>query len=221
MVPTMGLRERKKTQTRHHIAQVAWRLFADHGFDRVTVADIAREAEVAVATVFNYFPTKEALFFFPLETFEAHLLEAVATRPAGEPVLAAFRRFLLAAGGLLAQADAGDAQALERLRTLNRVIAASPTLQAREHHALAATADALAAQLAAETNAQPHDPRPQVAANALLGVQRALVAYTRQRVLADPAPTGLAADVQRYAEAACALLDHGLGDYAPGRRTGR
>ena len=82
MVPDMGLRERKKTQTRQHIAQVAWRLFADHGFDRVTVADIAREAEVAVATVFNYFPTKEALFFFPLETFEAHLLEAVATRPA-------------------------------------------------------------------------------------------------------------------------------------------
>ena len=145
----------------------------------------------------------------------------VATRPAGEPVLAAFRRFLFAAGGLLAQADAGDAQALERLRTLNRVIAASPTLQAREHHALAATADALAALLAAETNAQPHDPHPQVAANALLGVQRALVAYTRQRVLADPAPTGLAADVQRYAEAAFALLDHGLGDYAPGRRPAR
>ena len=149
----MGLRERKKTQTRHHIAQVAWRLFADHGFDQVTVAHIAREAEVAVATVFNYFPTKEALFFSSLETFEAHLLEAVATRPAGEPVLAAFRRFLLAAGGLLAQADAGDAQALERLRTLNRVIAASPTLQAREHHTLAAAADALAALLAAETNA--------------------------------------------------------------------
>jgi hypothetical protein len=54
-----------------------------------------------------------------------------------------------------------------------------------------------------------------VAANALLGVQRALVAYTRRRVLADPTPTGLAADVQRYAEAAFALLDHGLGDYAP------
>jgi AcrR family transcriptional regulator len=215
MVSAMGLRERKKTQTRHHIAQVAWRLFADHGFDQVTVAHVAREAEVAVATVFNYFPTKEALFFSSLETFEAHLLEAVATRPAGEPVLAAFRRFLLAAGGLLVQADAGDAQALERLRTLNRVIAASPTLQAREHHTLAATADALAALLAAETNAQPHDPHPQVAANALLGVQRALVAYTRQRVLADPTPTGLAADVQRHAEAAFALLDHGLGDYAP------
>ena len=156
----MGLRERKKTQTRQHIAQVAWRLFADHGFDQVTVAHIAREAEVAVATVFNYFPTKEALFFSSLETFEARLLEAVATRPAGEPVLVAFRRFLLASGGLLAQADAGDAQALERLRTLNRVIAASPTLQAHEHLTLAATADALAALLAAETNAQPKTPTP-------------------------------------------------------------
>jgi hypothetical protein len=63
--------------------------------------------------------------------------------------------------------------------------------------------------------------RRQVAANALLGVQRALVAYTRQRVLADPTPTGLAADVQRYAEAAFALLDHGLGDDAPGRPAAR
>ena len=44
-----------------------------------------------MATVFNYFPTKEALFFFPLEAFEAHLLEAVATRAAGEPAVVAFR----------------------------------------------------------------------------------------------------------------------------------
>ena len=77
------------------------------------------------------------------------------------------------------------------------MIAASPTLQAREHHTLAATADALAALLAAETNAEPHDPHPQVAANALLGVQRALVAYTRQRVLADPTPTGLVGEDRR------------------------
>jgi AcrR family transcriptional regulator len=208
----MGLRERKRAQTRRHIADTAWRLFAGRGFDRVTVAEVARQAQVAVATVFNYFPTKEDLFYSKLE---ARLLEAVATRAAGVPVLAAFRRSLLASGGLLAQAEAGDAQALEQLRTLNRVIAASPALLARERRAMAATADALAALLATETVAPADDPRPRVAANALVGVQRALVDYTRHRVLADPPPGRLAANVRRHAQQAFGLLERGLGGYAP------
>lgn len=209
----LGLRERKKERTRRLIADTAWRLFADRGFEQVTVAEVARQAEVAVATVFNYFPTKEDLFFFRLEAFGAHLVDAVATRAAGEPVLVAFRRHLLSSGGLLAQVEDGDLQALERLRTVNRVIAASPALQAREQQAFARNAEALAARLAAETGAPADDLRPQVAANALIGVQRALLDYTRRRVLADEEPTRLAADVRRLSEDAFALLAQGLGDY--------
>jgi AcrR family transcriptional regulator len=209
----MGLRERKKEQTRRLIAGTAWRLFADRGFDQVTVAEVARQAEVAVATVFNYFPTKEDLFFFRLEAFGAGLVDAVATRAAGEPAPVAFRRQLLASGGLLAQAAAGDLRALERLRTVNRVIAASPALQAREQQAFARTADALAAQLAAETGAAAGDLRPQVAANALVGVQRALVDHTRRRVLAGEEPGRLAADVRRLGDDGFSLLEQGIGDY--------
>jgi AcrR family transcriptional regulator len=210
-----GLRERKKKQTRQLIAETAWRLFADRGFKQVTVADVAREAQVAVATVFNYFPTKEDLFFHRLEAFGAGLVDAVGSRPAGEPVLVAFRRYLLESGGLVAQVHAGDPQALERLRTFNRVIAASPALLAREQQAIGGTADALAALLTAETGATVHDPRPQVTANALVGVQRALLDYTRRRVLADQEPTRLYTDVQRLGRRAFALLEQGLGDYAP------
>jgi AcrR family transcriptional regulator len=210
----MGLRERKKAQTRQLIADTAWRLFADRGFERVTVAEIARDAQVAVATVFNYFPTKEGLFFFRLDAFGADLVEAVADRAPGETALAAFRRQLLGAGGLLAQVEAGDDQALERLRTMNRVIAASPALQAREQQAFAGAAAALADQLAADTGAPPGDLDAQVAANALVGVQRALVDHTRRRVLTDEQPANLAADVRALAERAFALLEHGLGGYA-------
>ncbi|MGH3382696.1 MAG: helix-turn-helix domain-containing protein [Actinoallomurus sp.] len=45
------------------MVDTAWRLFADRGFDDVTVTEVAREAQVAKATVFNYFPAKEDLFF--------------------------------------------------------------------------------------------------------------------------------------------------------------
>jgi AcrR family transcriptional regulator len=211
----MGLRERKKQQTRELIADTARRLFTERGFESVTVAQIAQAADVAEATVFNYFPTKEDLFYERLEAYGAELVEAVRARAAGVSALAAFRRALLESGGLLAQVEAGDVQALERLRTVNRVIAASPALQAREHQALAGTADALAALLATETNASADDLRPQMAANALVGVQRALVDYTRRRVLAAQEPTRLAADVRRLGQDAFALLEQGLGDYAP------
>jgi AcrR family transcriptional regulator len=210
----MGLRELKKRQTRELIAATAWRLFADRGFERVTVAEVARQAQVAEATVFNYFPTKEDLFYYRLETFEAGLVEAVAAREAGEPALAAVRRYLLESGGLLTQAAAGDADARQRLRTVNRVIAASPALQAREQQAIARSTDRLAELLAAETGAAPDDVTARTAANALLGVQRALVDHVRRRVLDDGEPARLADEVRNLARRAFALLEQGLGDYA-------
>jgi AcrR family transcriptional regulator len=210
----MGLRELKKEQTRRLIADTAWRLFSERGFDRVTVAEIAREAQVAEATVFNYFDCKEDLFFWRLEAFGTRLAEAVSTRPPGEPVLTAFRRALLAEGGLLADVEAGDAEALERLRRVNRVIAESPALLAREQQAMARIADAIATVLTAENHSAAGDLRPQVAANAMLGLHRALLDYVRGRILADDKPGGLAADARRLTTETFELLERGLGGYA-------
>jgi AcrR family transcriptional regulator len=208
----MGLRELKKEQTRQLIADTAWRLFADRGFDEVTVTEIAHAAQVAKATVFNYFPTKEDLFFPRLEDFAARMVEAVATRDAGETALAAFRRHLLGTSGLLDLVEAGDVAARRRLRTINQVIAASPALRARERETIAAGAAALAALLAAETGRPNGDVAAQAAANALMGVHSALVGYVRGRVLADDHLTRLAADVREHAGRAFALLERGLGD---------
>lgn len=60
-VTDVGLRERKKQRTRRLIADTAARLFAEHGYENVAVSDVAREAEVAEQTVYNYFATKEQL----------------------------------------------------------------------------------------------------------------------------------------------------------------
>src|SRR3954470_16627148 len=107
-----GLRERKKEQTRRLIAESARRLFADRGFEQVTIAEVAQEADVAVQTVFNYFPTKEDLVYWRLSSFEAELLDSVRSREPGRSALEAFQTFLLAQQGLLGK---HDAQAREEL----------------------------------------------------------------------------------------------------------
>src|SRR3954452_13791250 len=128
-----GLRERKKERTRRHIADTARRLFAERGFERVTVAQIAREAEVSEATVFNYFPTKEDLFYSRLEAFEAELLEAIRHREPRTSVLAAFRAFLFGQRGVFAMdVPGGEEEATRQIRTITRVITESPALLARE-----------------------------------------------------------------------------------------
>lgn len=211
----MGLRELKKERTRQLISETAWRLFTQRGFDRVTVAEVAREAQVAQATVFNYFPTKEDLVYAPLEVFGTRLIGAVRTRAPGEPALVAVRRFLLEASGLLDWAEAGDRAAFEQLRAVSRVIAESPALLAREQRAIAGYTDSLAAELAAETGAPASDLAAHAVAHALIGVHRALIDYVRQRVLAGDGPARLATDVRELGTRAFALLEHGLGDYAP------
>src|SRR6201986_858322 len=156
----MGLRELKKEQTRQHIADTSWGLFAARGFDQVSVAEVARAAQVAEATVFNYFPSKEDLFYSRLESFLTPLGEEVRGRAPSQPGVAAFQAALLADGGLLGALESGDPDALARLRTVNTVVGASPALLAREQQVLSQAASDLAARLAAETGAAADDPRP-------------------------------------------------------------
>src|SRR2546430_17180249 len=94
LVRMTGLRELKKQRTRQLICDAAFELFAEDGFDQVSVAAIARRAEVSEATVFNYFRTKEDLIFSRLEQFEAALVTAIRDRPAGQTVVAAFGAFI-------------------------------------------------------------------------------------------------------------------------------
>ena len=214
-----GLRERKKQRTREHIAATARRLFAERGFERVTVAEVPREAEVAEKTVFNYFPTKEDLFYSRLESFEDELLGAIRERARGKTVVAAFEAFLLTPRGVLSRrgADEHDA-ALEELRTVTRVITQSPALLAREQRIFERYTASLGALLAEETGARDDDVEPQVVANALIGVHRALIDFVRRRTLAGEDDLDrLARDLRNQTKRALRRLDTGLGAY--GKRT--
>jgi len=209
MEPRTGLRERKKHQTRQLIFQTAARLFAARGFDAVTVAEVARAADVSEMTVFNYFPTKEDLFFAGMQFFEERLLEAVRGRAEGVSALAAFRRLIVDGCSRLAAKEN-----TEMIAKAAALIGGSPALQAREREIVARYTQRLADLLAAETGAPPGDVEPQGVASALMGTQRALVGYVRSSVLAGRRGPRLAADTRSQARRAFARLDNGLANYA-------
>jgi AcrR family transcriptional regulator len=58
-----GLRERKKLATRGALRDSAMRLFAEQGFAKTTIDQIADAADVSRATFFSYFPSKEEIVF--------------------------------------------------------------------------------------------------------------------------------------------------------------
>ena len=86
-----GLRARKKRAAREAIAATARRLFAERGFDAVTVAEIAAAADVSEKTVFNHFATKEDLAFAGREEGIARLVAAITDRAGTDSVLDVFR----------------------------------------------------------------------------------------------------------------------------------
>jgi AcrR family transcriptional regulator len=207
MAIEMGLRERKKQRTRQQIADVAWGLFAERGFDRVPVSEIAAAADVSEATVFNYFQTKEDLVFHRMEAFEDELLDTIRDREPGESIVQAFGRFLLKPKGFL---GSDDPAANEGMRTVARVMT-SPALQARQRDILDRYTDSLASLIAHERGRDPGDVEAWVAANALLGLHRELIAYTHRQALAGVDNRRIARNLRAQGKRALAALEHGLG----------
>jgi len=91
----VGLRERKKVRTRRIIADAAARLFAERGYERVAVSDVARAAEVSEQTVYNYFQTKEALVTDRDKQVQDELCRLIRARTPGTAPSAAIRDFVL------------------------------------------------------------------------------------------------------------------------------
>jgi AcrR family transcriptional regulator len=69
----LSLRERKKIETRNRILDVAVQLFQDQGFGETPIDQVAAEANVSRATVFNYFPSKQDLLRAIAESEYSHL----------------------------------------------------------------------------------------------------------------------------------------------------
>jgi AcrR family transcriptional regulator len=194
-----GLRERKKEQTRRRIESVALALFAERGFDSVTVNEIAEAAEVAKATLFTYFPSKESLVLRGVG--EDDLAGIVAGRPADQSPLRALR----AHHHMVAESEL-EAVDSEEVITRMRVIFDSPTLSAAANALLYRRRQALADVLA-EDHGQP--------AATLMAAQIAATVLTLQEsffhlLVAGTPPSEAALVLAEHTDLAFDLLEHGL-----------
>jgi AcrR family transcriptional regulator len=75
--PIEGRRERKKRELRERIYQKAQELFLSQGFEATTVEQIAAAADIAPATFFNHFQSKNALLGEMTSEVFAHLQELI------------------------------------------------------------------------------------------------------------------------------------------------
>jgi AcrR family transcriptional regulator len=197
----VGLRESKKLRTRQEIADRAMQLFATRGFDHVTVAEVAVAAGVSEKTVFNYFPTKEDLFFDEVPKRAAALVAAIHEREPGESVLSALRQLQLRECPRLCSPG---------FAMFARIIEESPALRAKELEVMAGFVRVLTAAIQTELAIDERDAR--ISASLLVSVHRQVFHAARQQALAGKhgpaAVRQLRADLNR----AYRLLEHGLGD---------
>jgi AcrR family transcriptional regulator len=187
---TPGRRERKKAATRKALADAALALFLERGFDQVTVAEVAEAADVSIATLFKYFPSKEALLFDRDTDREAELVAAVRDRAPEVSIIDALQSFLVS------RIDAGsDGRNIENLRRFRALVVETPSLSAYLSRTWARHTDALAAVIAAELGLASTPP-----------VVRALASFVVQ---APVAARGVDVDPREQLEACFTLLRTG------------
>jgi AcrR family transcriptional regulator len=207
---TQGLRERKKRAARAAIAATARRLFAERGFDAVTVAEVAAAADVSEKTVFNHFPTKEDLAFAGREEGIAQFVAAIAEREAGSSVLDVFRAMTHTVLDVFVAG--GD----EDLLTVAAIIRGSRALQERLTVGWESGAAAITAAVAEASGADEEDILPAIVARTLWFTHRSIFLAALNGLLAEEDREQLAARLRAAADRAYDQLAGGLGEY--GRR---
>lgn len=206
-----GLRERKKQQTRAAIARAAADLFTAKGFESVTVDDVATAAQVSRQTVFNYFPTKEAMLFDRGAEAEAALVAAVRNRPSDTALVDAFRTHTRAFWERLADA-------LEHGRLPHgfwEIVEQSEALRDAAEAMFARHARSVAAEIAAEAGRPSEDPLSHALARALCGANVAVLVHGLERLVAGDEPRRVVRDALAAADSAYDLLERGLGAGSP------
>lgn len=178
---SLGLRERKKLDTRRALSDAALELMFERGLENVVREDIAARAGVSVRTFNNYFSSKyEALAYRQLERFRTSS-RLLRERPAGEPLWTALTAAVLRP--LEDDGAGGPLPTPEQLVEVRKLLSAQeiPLLLLR------GVIDELMAAIAERTGTDPeHDLYPRLVAGAVVtAFQAAVDTYVRT----DPATT--------------------------------
>ena len=199
------MRERRKQKTRQDISAVAMALFAESGFDKVTILQVAEAAGVSKMTVTNYFARKEDLVFDRAEEIIHSLANAVAKRAPGESLLAAVRR------DYEERLVAGDLTLGPPSATFARMIEDSRVLATRWMEIADLGEQALAEAIAADAGVV--DIQHRIVAAQLASVHRVLFNESVRRVLAGDPPDQIRRTLAAEARRAFDLLEPSLGTY--------
>jgi AcrR family transcriptional regulator len=203
----VSLRERKKERTREAISNAAITLFLAHGYDDVSISQVAEAAEVSRRTLFAYFPAKEDLVVHRFADHETENARVVRLRPAGQPPLTALRTHHL--DRLHAQDPITGLCDMPEVVALFRMVMDTATLAGRVLRFISAGERALADALHETADVSPLVAT--IAAAQISGVQWTLAQANQARMR-----TGTTAD-DAYPEALAAaeegfrLLGEGLG----------
>lgn len=158
------LRSRKRLATRQGISNAATRLFAERGFDQVTVDDIAAAADVGRMTVFNHFPRKEDMFFDRDEEGREVLREALRQR---DPLVSPVDTLSLLAHRLIAE-QSPYVRFTAESQGFMATIEASESLKARARTIRDEIARVVAVALSECVGREAIDPAAHLAADLLL-----------------------------------------------------
>jgi AcrR family transcriptional regulator len=109
----LDLRSRTRENVRVQIAEVAFNVFAERGFDAVTATEVAEAAGISRASFFRYFESKEDAVFVAQEEVGAKIAGRLRERPAGEDAWSALRQSL---DPIIAVYRESPTQSLARLR---------------------------------------------------------------------------------------------------------
>lgn len=161
----LGLRARKKLETRQRIETAAFELFGSNGFDGTTVEAIAAAAGIAPRTFFYYFPTKDDVVLADYAGRLDRIVEQLGQRPQIEEPWAALR-----ASFLVVAADY-DAER-ERLVRRFQIMSTTPSVYARSLQLQAGWEDALAVALAQRMGCGAEDLDPRLLASSALSAMR-------------------------------------------------
>ena len=188
-----GLRERKRAETHARIQAEGIRLFLGKGFEATTLDEVAAAADVSRRTLLNYFGSKEEIILSTKADFPQRIADAVAARPADEPLLDMVENAFV---------DLAQRHRSDDMRAVAVLIGCTPSLQPGDQAKYEGIERLLAHTLATHKGL----PEGDIACRVVAGAAVSILKLSTDAWLKDPSQ-----DPALFGRAAFAALRRGAG----------